>query len=163
MKGRLVQLNVSPGGMPKLAVPEAMVSEEGVAGDWQLNRKYHGGPKRAVCLYSVELLAGLSAETGVELLPGQIGENFTTTGIDLQHLHTGQHLAVGDCVIELTDIRVPCRNLNRWAPNLMQLLKGRSGWLARVVTPAVVRAGDAITLRATLADVNNSGSHRFAV
>jgi hypothetical protein len=89
MKGRLVQLNVSPGGMPKLAVPEAMVSEEGVAGDWQLNRKYHGGPKRAVCLYSVELLAGLSADTGVELLPGQIGENFTTTGIDLQHLHSG--------------------------------------------------------------------------
>jgi MOSC domain-containing protein YiiM len=147
MSARLVQLSVSPGGIPKLAVPQAMVSLDGVCSDWQLNRKYHGGRNRAICLYSVELLADLSAETGLQLLPGHVGENFTTAGVNLQHLHPGQQLSVGDCVIELTEIRVPCTTLNRWHPQLMKLFKGRSGWLAKVIQPAVVRPGDPMTIK----------------
>ncbi len=55
MAAVLIQLSVSGGGMPKLAVPEARVTRDGVADDWQLNRKYHGGCDRAVCIFSDEL------------------------------------------------------------------------------------------------------------
>ena len=48
MTGTLVQLNVSRGGMPKEAVLQARVTKEGVEGDKQKNRKFHGGPDRAV-------------------------------------------------------------------------------------------------------------------
>ncbi len=51
MDGRIVQLNTSPGGVPKLPVPEAEVTPSGMAGDRQRNLRFHGGPRRALCLY----------------------------------------------------------------------------------------------------------------
>jgi MOSC domain-containing protein YiiM len=144
MHGVLAQLNVSPGGIPKLPVLFAHVTRDGVAGDWQRNRKYHGGPDRAVCLYSEELYAELRGE-GVDLVNGAVGENFTTRGVNLQHLAKGDRLRVGtECVIELTDIRIPCRTLTKWDANLPRLIQGRSGWVARVITGGTVRPGDPI-------------------
>src|SRR5688572_18516648 len=47
VKGTIVQVNVSGGGMPKRAVSGGVrVTVDGVEGDWQRNRKYHGGPNR---------------------------------------------------------------------------------------------------------------------
>src|ERR1700677_1196898 len=133
MPGTLVQLNVSAGGMPKIAVTGAQVSRDGVAGDWQTNRKYHGGPDRAICLFRQELYAWLADEHGIVLQPGSVGENFTTVGVDLQALGKGDRLRVGKCVIEITDVRVPCKNLNRWHPKLGAVIKGHSGWVAKVI------------------------------
>src|SRR4029079_5493064 len=87
-----VQLNVSPGGIPKTPVLFAHVSRDGLAGDWQKNRKYHGGPHRARCLFSEELYAELRDEAGIELIHGAVGENFTTCGIDLNGLSKGDRL-----------------------------------------------------------------------
>jgi MOSC domain-containing protein YiiM len=144
MPAVLTQLNVSGGGMPKLPVAEARVTREGVAGDWQRNRKYHGGPNRAVCVYSEELYGWLR-DQGVDVAAGAVGENFTTRGVDLQRLAKGDRLRVGDaCVIELTDVRVPCNNLKKWDVDLPELIVGRSGWVAKVVAEGTVRPGDAI-------------------
>jgi MOSC domain-containing protein YiiM len=66
---------------------------DGVEGDWQKNRKYHGGPDRAVCLYSEEQYAEIRAE-GVNAGNGDFGENFTTRGLDLQALDVGSRLRV---------------------------------------------------------------------
>jgi MOSC domain-containing protein YiiM len=148
LKGTLVQLNTSGGGMPKLPVKEAMVSVDGVKGDWQKNRKYHGGPIRAICIYSEELYQVLRDE-GVKVSNGNIGENFTTRGINLQHLKKGDRLKVGECVIELTDIRVPCHQLRKWDADLPELIVGRSGWVAKVVKEGMVREGDEIVVEET--------------
>ena len=146
MKGVLAQVNVSGGGMPKRPVAEAKVTSEGVAGDWQKNRKYHGGPNRAVCIYSEELYAWLR-EKGVEVSNGDIGENFTTRGIDLQKLAKGSRLRVGkDCVVQITDVRVPCGQLRKWDGDLPELIVGRSGWVGKVVKEGVVRAGDEVVV-----------------
>lgn len=146
MSGVLVQVNVSPGGMPKLPVTEAMVCFDGVAGDWQKNRKYHGGRERAVCLFSEELYAWLREEHQINLANGSVGENFTTRGIDLLALGEGDQLQVGGCVIEITNVRVPCKNLNQWGPGLMKAINGRSAWVCKVVREGVVRGGDRITV-----------------
>ncbi len=146
MKGILIQLSISPGGMPKLPIPEGRVTKDGVEGDWQKNRKYHGGPDRAICLFSEELYQWLADEHGIELKSGSVGENFTTRGIDLLSLKPGDQLRAGDCVIEITDVRIPCRNLNQWDPKLLKVIKGRSGWVAKVLEEAIVSPGDVITL-----------------
>jgi MOSC domain-containing protein YiiM len=143
MTGRLVQLNISPGGMPKLPVKSAFVSRNGVEGDWQLNRKYHGGPDRAICLFSEELYARLR-EMGIDVYNGQVGENFTTTGIDLDKLKIGDRLRVGTCTIEITKVRTPCRSLHQWNQNLMQAMIGHSGWVAKVIEEGWVESGDEI-------------------
>jgi MOSC domain-containing protein YiiM len=146
MTGVLAQLNVSPGGMPKLPVVFARVTAGGVEGDRQRNLKYHGGPDRAVCIYSEELYDELR-DAGIDMSAGSVGENFTTRGIDLRKLAKGDQLRVGGdagCVIELTDVRVPCNQLKRWDPELPELIVGRSGWVARVVKDGTVRPGDVI-------------------
>ena len=145
MTGTLVQLNLSKGSMPKLPVPSARVTRDGVEGDWQKNRKYHGGPDRAVCVYSEELYSEMK-DAGVDgASAGAFGENFTTRGVDLQTLKVGDRLRVGDaCVIEITKVRIPCNQLRKWDARMPSLIVGRSGWMAKVVDEGVVKAGDPI-------------------
>jgi MOSC domain-containing protein YiiM len=148
MTGVLAQVNVSDGGMPKLPVLMARVTRDGLEGDWQRNRKYHGGPDRAVCIYSEELYDELR-DAGIDMAPGSVGENFTTRGLDLRKLAKGDRLRVGGaggCVIEITNVRVPCRQLGNWDPELPELIVGRSGWVARVVVEGGVKPGDVIEL-----------------
>ena len=150
MAGTLVQVNVSNGGMPKLPVLFARVTAAGVDGDWQKNRKYHGGPDRAVCIYSEELYAGLN-EQGIDVGNGAFGENFTTRGVDLMALRPGDRLQVGGdggCVVEITNVRVPCSQLKKWDARLPRAIVGRSGWMAKVVNDGSVRAGDEIVVLA---------------
>jgi len=138
-----VQVNVSDGGMPKLPVTEARVTVNGLIGDRQRNLKFHGGPKRAVCLYSEELYQWLR-DCGIDVSHGQLGENFTTGGLDLGGLRPGDRLRVGGCVIEITAVRVPCHQLTKWDADLPEIIVGRSGWVAKVIEEGVVRPGDPI-------------------
>src|SRR5438552_12766946 len=143
MSAILAQLSVSDGGMPKLSVESARVTRFGVEGDRQRNLKYHGGPNRAVCIFSEELYDWLR-EKGIDLKNGSVGENITTRGLDLNKLAKGDRLKVGDCVIESTDVRIPCRNLKKWDADLPELIVGHSGWVAKVLTEAIVQIGDTI-------------------
>lgn len=139
----LVQINISQGGMPKLPVAEAQVTFNGIVGDRQRTPKIHGGPDRAVCIYSEELYQWLN-EQGVPVAAGQIGENFTTRGLDLSFLKRGDRLRVGTCIIEITKVRTPCYQLKKWDADLPEIIIGRSGWMAKVIEEGTVRPGDAI-------------------
>jgi len=145
MNATLAQLNVSQGGVPKGPVDAARVTRFGVEGDAQRNLKYHGGPNRAVCIFSEELYADLREE-GIDVTNGAFGENFTTRGLDLNALEKGDRLRVGDCLVEITDVRVPCNTLKKWSAKLPKSIVGRSGWVAKVVEEAVVKPRDAITV-----------------
>src|SRR5437762_2650300 len=136
MPAILAQLNLSNGGMPKHAIARAFVSKYGIEGDRQRNKKYHGGPDRAICVFSIELYDWLRTEHAIDLPNGSIGENFTTRGLDFTHLKPGDILQIGEeggCQIQITNIRVPCHNLDQFDKRLMHLIKGRSGWVARVL------------------------------
>ncbi|CAN5604712.1 MOSC domain-containing protein [soil metagenome] len=144
-RGELAQLNISPGGMPKLPIESARVTVDGVPGDWQTNRKHHGGPDRAICLFSHELYDWLRDDFAIDLKFGSVGENFTTRGIDLLALRPGDRLRIGEsCTIEITDIRIPCGNLKRWDQRLLHVIQGKSGWVAKVVVEGDVKTGDAV-------------------
>jgi MOSC domain-containing protein YiiM len=145
VNAKLTQLNISNGGMPKLPIPSAKISVDGVAGDWQNDRKYHGGPMQAICLYSEELYDWLRT-LDCDLRNGAFGENFTTRGVDMAKLKPGDRMRVGNCVIEITKVRTPCNNLKKWDPRMPALIKGNSGWYAKVITEAVVQQGDEIEL-----------------
>ena len=146
MPATLVQVSTSPGGMPKVARHAASVTIDGVDGDWQTNRKYHGGRDRAICLFSVELYDRLRAEFQIDLQAGSVGENFTTVGINLDALGPGDVLAVGPCRIRITKVREPCRSLSQWHPKLLKSMVGHSGWVCRVLDGGTVRPGDPVTV-----------------
>jgi MOSC domain-containing protein YiiM len=145
--GKLVSINISKGGVPKLPRPSCAVTAGGLQGDRQRDLEYHGGPMRAVCLYSQDLIEALQAE-GHPIGPGTIGENFTLQGISWADMVPGAKLEVGEVQIELTDYAAPCNNIaasfrDRRTGRVSQ--KAHPGWsrlYARVLTEGTVRVGD---------------------
>lgn len=111
MAGRIFQLNCSDGGVPKLAVREAILTKTGLAGDRQAHPRFHGGPERALCLYALERILELQAE-GHPIFPGSVGENVTVVGLDWSALAPGARLALGDEVlVEISSYTVPCKTI----------------------------------------------------
>jgi MOSC domain-containing protein YiiM len=88
----------SAGGVPKPPVGKALLLTGGVEGDKQRDLKYHGGPARAVCLFSLEKIAALRGE-GHPIDVGTTGENLTIEGLDWDSLEGGQEYSIGDAVI----------------------------------------------------------------
>jgi MOSC domain-containing protein YiiM len=150
--GRIAQLSISPGGVPKLAVPEARVTTLGLEGDAHHNTKHHGGPERAVCLFSREAIDALAAE-GHAIEPGTIGENVTVEGLDWNLVTPGVRLRLGErVVLEVTRYTTPCFKI---APVFVGRDSGRvsqknhPGWsrvYTRVLVEGALRAGDPIHL-----------------
>jgi MOSC domain-containing protein YiiM len=109
--GRIFQLSSSAGGVPKGRVEEALVTESGLVGDRQAHPKIHGGPDKALCLYSLERIRELQGE-GHPIRPGSAGENITIEGLDWSELKPGSRLALGDeVVVEITSYTNPCKSI----------------------------------------------------
>lgn len=152
--GRIVQISISPGGVPKLAVPAARVTAQGVDGDAHRDREHHGGPERAVCVYSMEALRQLVAE-GHAVAPGTLGENVTVEGLDWAAIAPGARLLLGDEVLlEVTRYTSPCTNIKAAFKDgefgrVSQ--KRHPGWsrvYTRVLSEGTIRPGDPARLLA---------------
>ena len=107
-KVTITHINVSNGGVPKLPIERAVIGTLGVESDRQANTEHHGGPERALCLFSLERIEALQAE-GHPITPGGAGENITITGLDWDAVAPGTQLRLGDSVlIEITGYTAPC-------------------------------------------------------
>ncbi len=118
---------------------------------------------RQVHLVHAELLDELQSQ-GFLAIPGAIGENITTQGVDLLSLPTGARLHIGaTAVVELTGLRNPCSQLDRFQQGLTaavldrdaqgQLIR-KAGVMGIVLQGGTVAPGD--TIRAELPQ----GAHR---
>jgi len=152
MDGRVLHVNISPGGVPKLPVDEALVGTLGLAGDAHHHDWVHGGPHRAVSLFAIEAIDRVRADGHPGVAPGAAGENLTTEGIELARLPLGSRLAVGDeVVLEISGPANPCDVIKG------AFAGGKSGRIsillhpddsrmyARVLREGVVRPNDPIT------------------
>jgi MOSC domain-containing protein YiiM/GNAT superfamily N-acetyltransferase len=166
MDGRVLQVNVSPGGVPKLPVERAWVGPLGLDGDGHRHRFVHGGPHRAVALLGIEAIERVQAD-GHPIEPGSVGENLTTTGIELSRLPVGTRLAVGDrLVLELSGPAGPCDVIKG------AFRDGKSGRIsilthpsdsrmyARVLVDGEVATGDAIVVLPAL-DESTAATHQL--
>lgn len=149
----LFQINTSPGGVPKRAVHTATIGTLGLEGDAVNHPKIHGGPERAVCLYSLERILALQEE-GHPLFPGSVGENLTLSGADWQRMAVGAVLELGDGegpVLQLTQPVTPCNTIaasfrgdKGYRRIDEQRRPGWARWYARVIRPGTVQTGDAV-------------------
>jgi MOSC domain-containing protein YiiM len=108
---------------------------------------------RQVHLIHAELFAELAGK-GFDVTPGAIGENITTSGLDLLALPARTRLALGpSAVVEVTGLRNPCAQLDRFAAGLMAAVldqdgEGRlvrkAGVMGIVIAEGLVRPGDRI-------------------
>jgi MOSC domain-containing protein YiiM len=152
MSGRIFQLNVSQGGVPKLAVLQASVNELGMEGDAHRFPDIHGGPERALCLFSLDRILELQTE-GHPIFPGAVGENVTISGLDWSQLQAGTRLALGDEVqVELTSYTTPCNTIPQYFVDgkyqriHQKLHPGWSRIYARVLRGGTLRVGQPVML-----------------
>lgn len=167
MSGRVLAVAAAPGhGFSKQAVAEiTLLAGLGVAGDAHAGERVKHRSRvardptqpnlRQVHLLHAELFEELAGQ-GFALAPGDIGENVTTRGLDLLALPTGTVLRLGAAAeVEITGLRNPCAQLDRFALGLMAATLGRAadgtlirkaGVMAVVRSGGVVRPGDAIAV-----------------
>jgi MOSC domain-containing protein YiiM len=159
MTGSIIQINISPGGIPKRPIPEAIITAEGIRGDRWSHPDIHGGPNQALLLITSEGIDELIAQ-GFPLFPGALGENLTTLGLDRRQMRIGQRYRAGEVFIELTKRRAPCATLNIYGPGIQHAIFdaqvkagdpssprwGLSGFYARVLRGGAIRPRDPIAL-----------------
>jgi MOSC domain-containing protein YiiM len=110
---------------------------------------------RQVHLIHVEQFDEL-VKRGFVVKPGELGENITTRGIPLLELPRGTQLRIGpSAIVELTGLRNPCAQIDRFQPGLMAAVLDRdeagnlvrkSGVMGIVLSDGVVSANDSITV-----------------
>ena len=161
-----MQINRSNGGLPKRAIASPVtLNYEGVEGDWQRDRRHHGGPDKAVLMIAAELIDSLAAR-GFPLFYGALGENLTVSGFDPHLWRAGQRYRIGaDAVIEFTTLRAPCANLNPYGPGIhaelydLQCKSGEvaaahwahGGFYARVIHAGLISTGIPVILESDVA------------
>jgi hypothetical protein len=110
---------------------------------------------RQVHLIPAERFAFLS-EAGFEVSAGDMGENITTTGLDLERMPLGTFIELGpSAIVELTGLRTPCLLIDRFRAGLKrQVLSSaetgppfKSGVLGVVRAGGMVAAGDTARAR----------------
>jgi MOSC domain-containing protein YiiM len=158
--GRVFQINISPGGVPKLPVRQAVLNSLGLEGDDHRSKHVHGGPERALCLYALERIQALQAE-GHPVFAGAMGENLTLSGIDWEGVSPGVQMQIGkDVLIEITRYTTPCANLidcfvgGRIERVLEEKNPGWSRLYARVLQEGEIWVGDPVSFRPAVGSVS---------
>ncbi|HEV8357285.1 MAG TPA: MOSC domain-containing protein [Gemmatimonadales bacterium] len=124
---------------------------EGLSGDHQYDRTGHGGPERALLMYSADHYPLWRGEWGrKDVGPGGFGENLTVSGLSEDTACVGDVFRIGAVRIEVSSPRGPCSNLARrhGIPDLVRTVmeNHRSGWYLRVLHEGWLEAGAEVVL-----------------
>jgi MOSC domain-containing protein YiiM len=160
----IIQVNISRGGLPKTAIGEGFIGSLGIEGDLHAHPQFHGGPRKAILIIAAETIE-LLKERGYPVFYGALGENLTTRGFDIRDVRIGDEVRAGGAILEITQPRGPCAQLDVYGPSIKQEIFdqkvkaldpssprwGMSGFYASVRSPGPVAAGDIIAVTAKLA------------
>ncbi|MDP6550052.1 MAG: MOSC domain-containing protein [Dehalococcoidia bacterium] len=138
-QGTIVNLHLARvKGTPSDPVQEVTaISGHGLEGD----RSCRADNPRQVLVIDRETLDLL------EVKPGQLKENITTTGLDLSLARPGEVLFIdGRVTMEIVGLCEPCGNMDAIRPGLREQLEGRRGMLAMVINGGPIKVGDPIRL-----------------
>jgi MOSC domain-containing protein YiiM len=124
---------------------------EGLSGDHQYDRRHHGGPERALLMYSADHYPLWRREwCRKDVGPGGFGENLTVSGLSEDTACIGDVFRIGEVRIEVSSPRTPCSNVARrhGIPDLVGTIvqNHRSGWYLRVLSEGWVEAGMEVML-----------------
>jgi len=140
-------------GLWKRPVEGAVVVDPlGLEGDFQADRRVHGGRDKAVYAYAIEDVEWWERELGRELGPGFFGENLTLCGVEVRGARIGERWEIGSALLEVSEPRHPCWKLATKVgePGFVKRFAqaGRPGAYLRVVREGELRVGDAVMFTA---------------
>lgn len=152
MIGSIEGLFASPiGGVPKPRVDTLQVTINGCEGDRQNDLKHHGGPSRAVCLMSMDVMERLQDE-GHPISGGTTGENLLISGIAWTEFKVGSVIQTGEVTLRITSDAPPCKTIkasfldDRFQALSHKVMPQKTRWYAEVIREGVLQNGEAIQI-----------------
>lgn len=134
----------------KEAANEAFLTFDGFQGDGIADKKHHGGPERAVCIYPFEHYARWEQEFSCIITEPILGENLSVTGMLEEEVYIGDIYRIGEAVIQVTQGRIPCSTISKKTglPKLMKRMieTGFTGYLCKVLEEGTVRHDSPVQL-----------------
>jgi MOSC domain-containing protein YiiM len=121
-----------------------------LAGDDQADRRFHGGPDKAVYAYSLDDYRFWRDEFGLSVEAGLFGENLTIDGLDLSGARIGERWQIGSVLLEVSQPRIPCfklamRTQDAAFPRRFAAAE-RPGAYLRILREGTLQSGDAVTV-----------------
>lgn len=102
-------------GIFKDPIERADVTKEGIVGDHQADRRFHGGPEKALHQYaqiSYERIVSEFPELEGTAVPGSIGENISSSHLTDESICIGDIYRIGDVLAQVSQPRSPCWKIN---------------------------------------------------
>ncbi|MEZ0121895.1 MAG: MOSC domain-containing protein [Candidatus Reddybacter sp.] len=152
-KAQILQLSGEYTGIYKQPVSRVDVDELGIQGDVQVDKRYHGGPNKALHQYSLpsyrRIIAAYAELDGVAV-PGSIGENITIADMSEATVCIGDIYRLGTVLVQVSEPRRPCWKINAVFKqiDLTEFIarEGITGWYYRVLEAGEMILGDAAEL-----------------
>ncbi|GKS13585.1 MOSC domain-containing protein [Paenibacillus chitinolyticus] len=155
MTPKIVSINV---GKPKKIVYQGKEVETGIykepvhrplflsktqlEGDGQADLKVHGGPDKALCVYSANHYDYWEKELGQPLSFGAFGENITISGLKEEEVCIGDIYELGEALVQVSQPRRPCFKLSVRYSDVKLPVKlqdtGYTGFYFRVLKEGIV-------------------------
>lgn len=134
----------------KVTVNKAALTKNGFVGDEVASPEFHGGPDRAVCLYSHEHYRQWGKEFNHPFSPPAFGENICVSGMTEKEVYIGEVYRLGEAVIQVCQGRIPCSKISKYNGDQALLKRivdtGFTGYFFRVLEEGEINVNSSIVL-----------------
>jgi MOSC domain-containing protein YiiM len=121
------------------------LGKSGFDGDGVGDLKHHGGPDKAICVYSTDHYPYWEDVLGAALPPAPFGENFSVSGLGEDDVCIGDVFTAGTALVQVSQPRQPCKTLaaRYGRADMIKLVteSGRTGFYLRVLREGTVEKG----------------------
>tara|TARA_R110002167_G_scaffold265170_4_gene471868 strand:- start:3944 stop:4585 length:642 start_codon:yes stop_codon:yes gene_type:complete len=143
----------NPTGIFKQTRTEANVNALGITDDIQVDKRFHGGPERALHQFSLRSYQKIIQRFPLlhqQAWPGSIGENISVPLMHEDNVCIGDTYLAGTVIIQVSSPRIPCWKIDEKfrQPKLHIFIRQcqLSGWYFRVLQNGCIRVGDKLSL-----------------
>ena len=144
----------SPTGIYKKSVEQVSVDVLGIIGDIQADKRFHGGPEKALHQYALSSYEKIIKRYPLlhqQAKPGMIGENLSATDMNEHNVCIGDIYKVGSAILQVSSPRIPCWKIDAKfkQPDLHQFISQHrlNGWYYRVVQAGDITLNDKLILQ----------------
>lgn len=125
---------------PRSRVTKALIDGNGMVGD-----SHSGKTHRQICILGQESLDRFEQRTGHQIPPGTFGENLTISGIDLCQVAVLDRLAIGEVMLEITQVGKKCYGeVCKIFCQVGECAMSKEGVFARVIAGGAIEVGMAV-------------------
>jgi len=143
-----------PTGIYKKSVEQVSVDVLGIIGDIQADKRFHGGPEKALHQYALSSYEKIIKRYPLlhqQAKPGMIGENLSATDMNEHNVCIGDIYKVGSAILQVSSPRIPCWKIDAKfkQPDLHQFISQHrlNGWYYRVVQAGDISLNDKLILQ----------------